>query len=275
MINILSSKTKHLFSFVLLLCIVFLSAFTSMAQITDTIIPVHENPEKLLRHVRLGQYQSNDVSIQSNEFTGHLTGIDFGFNMFLNENYSGYDSEFMKNDLLHSNSIYVNFDHLSIGLQRNKNTIGLVAGVGLQLYNYRLNNNITIERDLFDVIQPVPITLENIKKSNLTILAVQIPLLAEFQIPVGSLGNRIYFSAGTYGRIRLLSHTKVKYKLERNEKLKTADNFSIRDFGYGIMVRTGYRWVNLFATYDLVPFFKDNRGPELTPFTFGVTLISF
>jgi len=275
MINILPSKTKHFFSFVLLLCIVFFSAFASLAQSTDTIIPVHQNPEKLLRHVRLGQYQSNDETIQSNEFTGHLTGIDFGFNMFLNENYSGYDSEFMKNDLLHSNSIYVNFDHLSIGLQHNKNTIGLVAGVGLQLYNYRLNNNITIERDLFDVIQPVPITLENIKKSNLTILAVQIPLLAEFQIPVGSFGNRIYFSAGTYGRIRLLSHTKVKYKLEKNEKLKTADNFSIRDFGYGIMVRTGYRWVNLFATYDLVPFFKDNRGPELTPFTFGVTLISF
>jgi len=98
-------------------------------------------------------------------------------------------------------------------------------------------------------------------------------LLAEFQIPVDNYDSRVYFSGGMYGSVKLTSHTKVKYKLERNEKLKVVDHFSLRDFSYGIMVRTGYRWVNLFATYDLVPPFREKRGPGLTPFTFGITLI--
>jgi hypothetical protein len=269
------SKTKQFLTSVILLCLILLNAFLSQAQSTDTIIPVRENPEKLLRNIRIGHAQRTGEPIWRDKFSGHLAGVDFGFNMFLNEDYSGYESDFMKNDVLHSNSVYVNFVDQSIGLQRVRNTIGLVTGIGLRLYNYRLDKYTTIKRDENSVIQPVEINLQNIKKSNLAIMALQVPLLAEFQIPVNHFDNRIYFSAGMYGGVKLTSHTKVKYKLERNEKLKVVDHFSIRDFNYGLMVRTGYRWVNLFATYDLVPFFRENRGPELTPFTFGITLISF
>ena len=126
-----------------------------------------------------------------------------------------------------------------------------------------------------NVIQPKTVEFDNIKKSNLGIMSVMIPLLAEFQVPANHYENRIYISGGMYGAVKLTSHTKVKYKLERNEKLKVVDHFSLRDLSYGIMVRTGYRRVNLFATYDLVPLFKENKGPELTPFTFGITLIQF
>jgi len=267
-------KSKHLLAVASFFVMMSFSVFTR-AQSTDTIVPLKEDPEKLLRNLRIEQVPRTGESIWHDAFSGHLAGVDFGFNMFLNEDYSGYDSYFMDNDVLNSNSVYVYFDHLSIGLQRARNTIGLVTGLGLHLYNYRLNKYTTIERDQNNVVQPVPIELDNIKKSNLAIMAVQIPVLLEFQSPVDHLDNRIYFSAGVFGGIKLTSHTKVKYKLERNEKLKVVDHFSIRDFNYGIMVRTGYRWVNLFATYDLVTFFKEDRGPELTPFTFGITLISF
>jgi len=274
MTKVVSLKTKHLL-FVTLLFLTMLFSAIVRAQSTDTIIPINEDPEILLRDVRIGQAPRTGETIWHDDFKGHLAGIDFGFNMFLNEDYSGYDSDFMENDVLHSNSVYVYFDNLSIGLQKARNTIGLVTGVGLRLYNYRLNKYTTIERDQNNVVQPVSIDLDNIKKSNLAIMSVQIPLLAEFQIPIDHLDNRFYISAGVFGGIKLTSHTKVKYKLERNEKLKVVDHFSIRDFNYGIMVRTGYRWGNLFATYDVVSFFKEDRGPELTPFTFGITLISF
>jgi hypothetical protein len=78
-----------------------------------------------------------------------------------------------------------------------------------------------------------------------------------------------------YMGIRLMSHTKIKYRKEQKEKLKVPDHYSLQDFKYGFMIRTGYRWVNFFATYEITPFFKEGKGPELTPFTFGVTLLYF
>lgn len=276
MIKSMPSQTNtRFYSPLILVCLVLLSVFSSFAQTSDTIVPVNENPEKLLRNIRIGQSPQFGLSIWHDKFSGHFSGIDFGFNMFLNEDYTGYDSNFMENDVLYSNSVYINFVQQSIGLQRTRNNIGLVTGIGLHFYNYRLDKNTTIKRDENSVIQPVPINLDNIKKSNLAIMSVIMPLLIEFQIPVNHHDSRIYISTGMYGGIKLTSHTKVKYKEERNEKLKVVDHFSIRDFNYGIMVRTGYRWVNLFATYDLVPLFRENRGPELTPFTFGITLIRF
>jgi hypothetical protein len=52
-------------------------------------------------------------------------------------------------------------------------------------------------------------------------------------------------------------------------------NYSLQDFKYGLMFRTGYRWINVFVTYDITPLFKENKGPELTPLTFGFTLMRF
>jgi hypothetical protein len=75
--------------------------------------------------------------------------------------------------------------------------------------------------------------------------------------------------------VRLTSHTKIKYRKEQKEKLKVPDHYSLQDFKYGLMFRTGYRWINVFATYELTPLFKNDKGPHLTPFTFGITLISF
>jgi hypothetical protein len=33
--------------------------------------------------------------------------------------------------------------------------------------------------------------------------------------------------------------------------------------------------LNLFAEYSLTPLFNDDKGPELTPLTVGLTLIGF
>ena len=101
------------------------------------------------------------------------------------------------------------------------------------------------------------------------------PLLNEYQIRMNRYDNRIYIAGGIYGGLRLVSHTKIKYRSEgKKEKLKIPGNYSLQDFKYGVMVRTGYRWINLFATYEVVPFFKEDKGPHLIPVTFGISLIS-
>ncbi|MDX8341637.1 outer membrane beta-barrel protein [Draconibacterium sp. IB214405] len=257
-----------------LLLFLFLCFFSPeiKAQENDSIVPI-ENPKRFLRKIDLSEFTHNGLKLWQDDFSGHWVGIDFGFNMLLDEDYSGYESEFMDNDVFRSNSAYFNFLQQSIGLQKNRNTIGLVTGLGLQLQSYRLDDNTTIIKGNDGVIAPDYLYFNDNQKSKLAIEMITLPLLLEFQIPINHYDNRMFISAGVVGSLRLSGHTKIKYKEEKKEKLKVVDDFSMHRFRYSAMVRTGYRWFNVFASYDLVPLFKTDKGPELTPFTFGITLM--
>lgn len=249
--------------------------FSVFAQESDSIVPVKKDPEKVLRKINIKSITRNGFNFWQDKFSGHWAGIDLGFNAFLNTDYSNYDSEFMKNNVFRSNSLYVNLIQQNIGFQRNRNTIGMITGLGVQFQNYRLNQNTTIEKQPNGFIVPKTLYFNDNQRSKLSLIYITVPILAEFQIPINNYENRLYFSGGIFLGYRISSYTKIIYRDEKKEKLKTPDQFSIHDFKYGFMFRTGYRWINLFATYDLTTFFKKDLGPELTPFSFGITLLRF
>ena len=273
----LQSKLKANTIRIILMVMIFVTfCMHSWSQANDTIAPVDKNSYKILRKIDIRRISRQGFNFWQDKFSGHWAGIDFGFNSFVNTGYSGYESEFMENDGWRSNSTYINLIQQSISLQHNRNTIGLVTGLGLNLQSYRLNQNTTIRRLNNGKIEPETLFFDQNQKSKLSVVSLIIPLLTEFQIPVNHYENRLYFSAGLYAGIRLSSHTKIKYRIEgKKEKLKVPGHYSLHDVKYGVMIRTGYKWINLFAACDLVPLFKEDKGPVLTPFTFGVTLISF
>jgi hypothetical protein len=247
------------------------------SQVNDSIVPKIDNPRKVLRKIDIRNISQRGFNFWNDRFSGHWAGLHFGFNGFCHTDYSGYTSDFIKNDVFRSNSAFVNPLQQSIALQRNKNTVGLVTGLGLQFQSYRLDKNTTIREGSSGRVEPYPLTyFDNNQKSKLSIVYITLPLLAELQIPVKNYQNRVYFSSGLYTGMRINSHTKIKYREDgKKEKLKTPADFYLNKFKYGIMVRTGYRQANFFATYDLSPLFEKSKGPGLTPFTIGVTLISF
>jgi hypothetical protein len=268
-------KTVFFIRLILMGLVIVFFSFGLKAQ-NDTIVPVDEDPEILLRKINIRDFTDGGFNFWNDDFSGHWAGVDFGFNLFVNQDYSGYSSDFMENDIFRSNTTHLNFIQQSIGLQRNRNTIGLVTGLGLQLKSYRLEQNTTIERRENGRIEPQILYFEQNQKSKLSIVSLMVPLLAEVQIPLNHYKNRVYISGGAFGGIRLGSHTKIKYRVDgKKEKLKTPGHYSLQDFNYGLMVRAGYRWVNVFVAYELTPFFKEGMGPQLTPVTFGITLISF
>ena len=260
-----------------LLSAIAIVAFLSSthAQENDTIIPVDKDPHKILRKIDARKLAHNGFNFWEDNFSGHWAGIDFGFNTFVNEDYQNFDPRIMDHDILRSNSAFINLIQQSIGLQSNRNTVGLVTGLGLHLQSYRLNRNNTIRLDEQGQIMQETLYFDQNQKSKLSIVSLVVPLLAEFQVPIGHYKNRMYFSAGPYGSFRISSHTKIKYRVDRKVKLKIPGHYALHDFKYGIMLRTGYRWINFYATWELTPFFIENKGPELTPVSVGVTLISF
>ncbi len=270
--NITFKIRRFSFRFVGIIYMLILFNINAFAQEPDTIVPIRENAEEILKSINLN---SDGFNFWKDDFSGHWAGLDLGFNTFLDRDYSGYSSPFMKNDILLSNSIHLNLIQQSFGLQRNRNNFGLVTGIGVQYQYYRLSDTMTIERTANDVIIPKSFNYGNKQSSNLYLFSLTIPVLAEIQIPINNYKNRLYFSSGMYFSYRVGSYSKIKYQDDQKKKLKVTDNYSLQNFKYGVMFRTGYRWINFYAMYELTPFFKVDKGPELTPFTFGITLLRF
>jgi hypothetical protein len=246
------------------------------SQISDTIEVVREKPEKLLKNLNIHSITQDGFNFWKDKFSGHWAGVDFGFNTLLHPDYGEYGLEFMKNSLLRSGFISLNPVQQSIGLQRNRNTIGLVTGLGLQWLNYRLDKNTTIETSATGMIIPKNLYFDINQKSIFSLFYATLPILAEIQFPVNHYNNRLFISSGIIFQYRISSSTKIRYRLDKKrEKLKTPGDYSMPDVRYSLMARTGYRNFQVFCSYDIQPLFKKGTGPELTPFTFGITLLRF
>lgn len=204
------------------------------------------------------------------KFNGHWAAFEIGFNGFYNTDYqlSGGD-EFMELDQPRSLEVNINFLEYNISLKENR--IGLVTGMGWTMNNYRFDNKITIiKKD--GMIVSLPVDPDGFKKSKLTVSYLTVPLLLEFQVPINGASNQLFISVGLIGGINLGSHTKVK---SEHSKSKDHGSFNINPFKYALAGRVGLKGINLFASYSLSPLFKDGKGPELFPFTIGISLVSF
>jgi len=206
-----------------------------------------------------------------NKFKGHWEGIEFGFNAFDKPNYSMYnpdDKDFMSLNQGKSLEIDFNFYELNIGL--SKNYVGLVSGMGLSFNNYRFENPYTLQKSQY-ITEPVSLNPENLSKTKLAITYLNVPILLEFQIPVNNNEGRLFVNAGIIGGVKIGSHTKVKYG---DKKDKDRNGFNLNSFKYAATARIGYKDICLFANYSLTPLFESGKGPELTPFTIGISFLN-
>lgn len=207
---------------------------------------------------------------RSGKFDGHWEGVELGFNSFDKPDYSMYnaaDKDFMSLNQGKSMEFNLNFYELNIGLY--KSYVGLVSGMGLSFNSYRFENDYTLRRET-ERTEPVSLDPENLSKTKLAVSYLQVPLLFEFQIPVNQHEGRLYINAGVVGGVKIGSHTKVKYG---DDKKKDRSGFNMNSFNYAATARIGYKDIGLFGTYSLTSLFESGKGPELTPFTIGISFL--
>ena len=85
-----------------------------------------------------------------------------------------------------------------------------------------------------------------------------------------------HISTGVLLAYKIGSHTKKVFSVDGNKKKeKEFDDFNIDPLRYDATVRVGYRNFTVFANYALSDLFKNNRGPELHPWAFGVSLTAW
>jgi hypothetical protein len=253
--------------------VVLSDTITPSADKDTTIVRIGKKDVKVIDHdggTEILWGKDKHKKDRSNKFNGHWEGIEFGFNGFDKADYSMYpaaDKDFMSLNQGKSMEFDFNFYELNISLA--KSYVGLVSGMGLSFNSYRFDNPYTLAKGQF-MTEAVSLNPENLAKTKLAVSYLQVPLLLEFQIPVNQNEGRLFINAGLVGGVKIGSHTKVKYG---DDKEKDRSGFNMNSFKYAATARVGYKDISLFATYSLNPLFQTGKGPELTPFTIGISFL--
>jgi outer membrane protein with beta-barrel domain len=206
-------------------------------------------------------------------FDAHWAGLEIGLNNYMTPDNSLVlppGEEFM--DLNTGKSWNWNLNIADFGIGLGTNYVGIVSGLGFEFMNYNFDgqNSIMKEGGTGNIVEYVPSYAGFMSKSKMNITYLTAPLLLEFQIPAGH-HNRIHFSAGVIGGIKLWSNTKIKYtEAGDKSKEKNKSDFNLSPLRWAVTARAGYGGVSIFANYYMTSLFKSGTGPELYPFSIGL-----
>jgi hypothetical protein len=212
------------------------------------------------------------------EFKAHWSGFQIGFTNFLNSKYSvATDVEAGVLRLKPESSVgySLNLFQHSFPLLGSKNA-GFATGIGFDWNSFSLADNSDLlvdnQNNLTSVLVPTDVKKYNKNKFNMTYMTV--PLLFEYQIPTSK--KTFFINFGGTGSVRLWSKQKQKYEQDGStQKDKNYDSFELSPFRLGATARIGYGPISIYADYSFTPLIKSGHGPELYPFTIGLTLINF
>jgi hypothetical protein len=257
-----------------------LSSVSGRGETSDSVTRV----EKDTFIVSLGKQEvrvadGGTVSVRSrrtyHHFRDNWTGLELGINGYFSPgNNLTLDpgAEFM--DVRYNRSVAVNLNLWQQNLVMARNSVALVTGVGFGWNNYYFNNDILLQQGSEEVEYET--ADQSFKRNKLTVSYLNVPLLLEVQSRVNYGPSAFHLSAGINVGLRLMSHTKQVYFIDgEKQKDKDFQDFHLSPFRYDATARLGWGRINLFASYALNSMFKEGKGPELTPFTLGIRLVSF
>jgi hypothetical protein len=229
----------------------------------------------------------------------HWAGIDLGINGFLNANNS-FDlsnepsleltnpkevTQFM--ELNYSKSWTVSINFMEFFTKIKGHHFGIVTGLGTEWNNYELKHNVSLNSEGGNYVYPIVDefnkdytwgeidTLFEYSKNRFKTWFINAPFLLELN--TGNNKNKsFHISAGAIVGYNLQTKMKYIYKDNGDEKKeKDKQSFNTNPFRVSLTTRVGVGRFNVFVTYSLTPLFENNRGPELYPFTVGVSLLGF
>ncbi len=204
-------------------------------------------------------------------------GLYLGLNGYLGDNNSislPEESQYMDLDYNKSLQVNLNFLHQNYVLARGDNKLfGMVSGLGIQWTNYHLSNDVILQHGSDGLYHED--SAFDLRTNRLRVFQLNVPLMMELQLQDANTWSRFYFSAGVQAGFRLRSHTKVEYRDDEGSSHtdREREDFHLVPVRMDLIGQLGWGRLNFFATYALNSMFKDDRGPELSPFSIGIRLI--
>jgi hypothetical protein len=258
-------------------------------KVGNRIIIIDENGEVSTRHC------------QWPKFNGHWAGVDIGFNGYVNKDFNmNFPKEYEYLDLRMEKSVAVNlnFFEQNIPLAKNQKW-GVVTGLGLGFNDYKFLRPTRLSMDS-TALEGYLAEDISIRKSKLSAIYLTLPVLFEFQTAPCYHKNGFHINMGVVIGARLSSHTKVYYNelntpfnitqynpesgqyevvftavSPNDPKEHNYGDWFLQPFKFDASVRIGWNFLNFWADYSLNTMFRQGRGPELYPWSAGITLVCF
>ena len=219
--------------------------------------------------------ESVSIKKEEKQRWNHFAGIDIGINGLISEKNSvdlPEDAKFMDLDYARSVSISLNFFEQYIPIAKEK--FGISTGLGFEFNKYALDRDYTIvsNRDSTFGFQDSASGLsKNLFKSEV----LNWPVMLETNLGKDAK-HSFHVAVGGMLSYRLGAKTKQIFTQDNKEfKVKNRTDYNTNPFLFSLVARVGYGGFTIFANYSLTPMFENNKGPELYPFTVGVSLVSF
>lgn len=145
------------------------------------------------------------------------------------------------------------------------------TGLGYSVKNFSLANNYMLSID-DDIVNAVRLDEPDFSRNRFRTGYLNVPLLFHFNTS-SRPSNSISFAFGAVTGIRLFETYRLKY-VDDGQRVRhnTSRNWNTNQFNVDARAGIAYGGFQLFATHSIVPIFRKNYGPELYPFTIGLSL---
>jgi hypothetical protein len=206
-----------------------------------------------------------------NEEFKHWTGFEIGVNGLLDyKNSLDVTKEATFLELNYAKSYQFGLNLMETDYHIYKNFVNLNIGFGFDFNHYAFNNKVTLNPDT--TFLSASTDTKKYKKNTLNVSYIKAPILLEFNTSKNSKKN-LHIAAGVQFNYRIHSVAKQIFEVDdKHFRTKEKDDFNLEPFEYIAVARIGYNNVTLFANYGLTRLFKKDQGPQVYPFTVGLTI---
>ncbi len=146
--------------------------------------------------------------------------------------------------------------------------------IGLGIRNHNMYSNSLIENIKADTIKFVSIPDDvDYRKAKINLTYIDLPIEIKLRWK-----NGLKIVPGF--KVGYLMDSKQKYKGDRyDEKImvkeKTKTIRQLQKWSYGVTLRVGYKFVTVYAYYQISDIFEKGKGPEISPVSLGLTITPF
>lgn len=162
------------------------------------------------------------------------------------------------------------FAFFFMGESMNKTErIGIGYGIGLTSQNVGSNGFFDDQSDQTKTLLTKIADSTDFSINKLSLNTLDVTLEFRFRTAANSKNRHFKISAGIKGGLLIQDHTKYK---DDHTKIKSYRLEHLSPFQYGITGRIGYGKWAVGGYYALAEIFKKDKGPDLVPYSIGITL---
>lgn len=200
-------------------------------------------------------------------FHSHVEGVDLGVAGYGSSTMSAsIDDSARYMELYGTRSIHVAWNITSVTAPIVKDHFAICSGFGLKwdCYNFCDENLVLSKVD--GHLHHSYDTTTMYDKSKLRVFSLTVPLVFEWQ---STSSSEFFLMAGVEGNFH--AGTRTKMVTASGSKYKDKRDLCVNTFSYDAIVRMGWNDFGIYAKANLSPLFKDGKGPELYPYSIGVS----